>query len=118
MASQATLNKQANALISLYIKEYTDKYKRAPQVNRYREKWGFISMVEDLGYERAREVVSYYFTTGNVGHAVQKLLQNYDRYSRTLTEIAEDKVRRAELRRETEIRVREWLRGNEGSGSN
>lgn len=118
MASQATLTKQVNALISLYIKCYRDKHKSDPTLNRYREKWGFNSMLEDLGYERAREVIEYYFSTGANGHTVQKLLQNYDRYSRTLTEIAHDAEEREKLRRETEIRVKEWLRGNEGTTSN
>lgn len=115
MVSQATLNKQANALITLYVKEYSAKYNRAPNINRYREKWGFISMVEDLGYERAQKIIEYYFTTGRIGHPVQGLLQNYDRLNRILTEMAEDEKNRERLRRETEQRVREWeaVHGNE-----
>jgi hypothetical protein len=114
MVAQATLNKQANALITLYIAEYKHKYQRDPVINRYREKWGFISMVEDLGYERSREVVEYYFKTGRVGHPVNGLLQNYDRLHKILTEITKDDEERERLRRETEERVKEWeaARGN------
>lgn len=115
MVAQATLNKQANALITLYVNLYNDKYGRGPQVNRYREKWGFLSMIEDLGYQRAQEVVTYYFNTGRVGHPVQQLLFNYDKLDKVMREIADDEAKRAEIRAATEKRVREWesARGNE-----
>lgn len=116
MVAQATLNKQANALITLFVRLWKEKYpKSEPQINRYREKWGFQSMVEDLGYSRAQEVVEYYFKTGRVGHPVQQLLFNYDKLHKVMTEIAEDEAKRAELRAATEKRVREWesARGNE-----
>lgn len=114
MVAQTTLNKQANALITLYIAEFKHKYNREPVTNRYRERWGFLSMIEDLGYERAREVVEYYFKTSRIGHPVNGLLQNYDRLHKILNEIAEDEANRERLRRETEERVREWTaRGNE-----
>lgn len=116
MASAQTLAKQSNALVTLYINEYQAKYDKAPQINRYRDRWGFQSMIEDLGYERAQEVIKYFFTTGRVGHPVKQLLNSYDRLDNILKEIAEDEVKRAELRAATERRVSEWrVNGNEGS---
>jgi hypothetical protein len=120
MVAQATLNKQANALVTMYLSEFKGKYNREPVVNRYREKWGFLSMIEDLGYERAQEVIRFYFTTGRVGHPVNALLNNYDRLHKVMSEIAEDEANRERLRRETEERVKEWesARGDENSRSN
>lgn len=108
MVAQATLTKQANALITLYANEYADKYSKAPVMNRFRDKWGFQGMVEDLGYGRAQEVVKYYFRTSRVGHPLQYLLYNYEKLDQILKELAEDEVKREELRKLTEKRVAEW----------
>lgn len=108
MVAQSTLTKQGNALITLYVNSYTDKYGKAPVINRHRDKWGFQSMIEDLGYPRAQEVITYYFKTGRVGHPLQYLLYNYEKLNIILREIAEDEVNREQLRKQTEQRVKEW----------
>lgn len=109
MAAQTSLTRQANGLIDCYINEYKAKYEdREPMLNRYRERWGFQSMAEDLGYARAKEVIAFYFRTGRVGHPVQYLLFNYDKLNKVLTEIEQDELKRAQLRAETEERVRMW----------
>jgi len=108
MASQNAEAKQAYALISLYEQCFNKKYSRKPQVNRFREKWGFMDMVADLGYQQSRETVEYYFKTGKQGHPVNFLLQNYDKIAQFMEEKKQDEAKRAELRRITEQRVREW----------
>lgn len=118
MVSQATLTKQGNALVTLYVSEFVEKYSgKTPTINRHRDKWGFQSMVEDLGYERARQVVQYYFKTGRVGHPLQYLLYNYEKLDAILKELAEDEVKREELRKLTEKRVAEWEAKNGNSSS-
>lgn len=114
MAAQTTLNKQIHSLISQYIKCWTEKHKEVPTINRYREKWGFQSMIEDLGYDRAKQVIDYYFTTSKAGHPLKYLLFNYDRLSGILKELEADEKHREELRAKTEARVKEWeeLSGN------
>jgi len=107
MASQQAVAKQAYALISLFEKCFQEKYSRKPQINRFREKWGFQDMIADLGYEGSREVVEYYFRTGKQGHPVAFLLQNYDKVFQFMEEKKRDEAERAKLRRETEKRVRE-----------
>jgi hypothetical protein len=106
--AESTATKQTHALISLYVKIWTKKYGEAPNINRYRERWGFQAMIDDLGYDRSREVVEYYFNTPRIGHPVKYLLLNYDRLDTIMKEIAEDELRRKELRRKTEERVRKW----------
>lgn len=106
--AQDTITRQANGLVTLFIKTYTDLYSRAPSLNRYREKWGFQDMITDLGYDRAKEIVLYYFKTTKSGHPVSFLLQNYDKINSFYEEKIDDDKRRAELRRQTAERVREW----------
>lgn len=108
MVAQATLAKQGNALVTQFIKEFTEKYQHAPKLNRYKAKWGFQDMIADLGYERSQEVVSYYFRTMKQGHPVEFLHQNYEKIAAFHEEKKADEKRREELRRLTEQNVREW----------
>jgi hypothetical protein len=112
MVAQATLTKQGNALVTLFVKAHTEKYGVAPKLNRYKAKWGFQSMIEDLGYERSKEIVEYYFRTGKQGHPVEFLHMNYERIADYYEERKRDEEKRAELRRLTEQQVREWEEKN------
>lgn len=106
--AQDTITKQANGLVTLYSKVFADKYGHAPKMNRYREKWGFQDMITDLGYDRAKEIVEYYFKTSKPGHPVAFLLQNYDKINNYYDEKKDDEERRRALRAQTAERVREW----------
>jgi hypothetical protein len=108
MVARDTVAKQANALISLYEKNYIERYDHKPNTNRFREKWGYQDMIHDLGYDQARKVVDYYFNLPKVSHPVLFLHQNYDKINEALIEKEEDEIKRAELRRETEKRVKEF----------
>ncbi|XAO35249.1 hypothetical protein SEA_FRANCOB_53 [Streptomyces phage Francob] len=114
MASKNVVAQNANALITLYIQCFTEKYSRKPNINRYRVKWGFQDMVEDLGYQRCREVVEYYFKTGRQGHQIEFLLMNYEKISEVYEEKQEDERKRAELRKQTEERVKELESKSDG----
>ena len=102
-----TIAQKANALVSLYIKLYAEKYGVQPTVNRYREKWAFQDMITDLGEQGAKNVVTFYFKTGRVGHPIQHLMYNYDSLYKIMLESEEDAKNREILRRETEKRIRE-----------
>lgn len=106
--AKLTANQQAYALISLFEKHYQKKYNRKPDLNRHRDKWGFQDMVEDLGYDIAQEIVVYYFELKYVGHPVQQLLRNYDKFRRVRDERREDEAERLRLRAETKKRVEDW----------
>lgn len=118
MVAKATLQKQVNGLMDRYLSGYQKKWGIAPQFNRYRQKWGFQDMIEDIGYEDAQRVVDYFFSLQRAEHGVQTLLNNYDRYARILAEREVDREKRHELRRLTEQRVRELEEhGNDRGGS-
>lgn len=105
---QTAIQRQGNALVTQFVNNYTDKYSTRPELNRYREKWGFQDMIEDLGYDRAREIVDYYFRTSKPGHPVQFLLNNYDKINAFYAEKLADEKKREQIRRDTAERVREW----------
>lgn len=108
--SKLTANQQAYALITLFEKHYQKKYDRKPEINRHRDKWGFQDMVEDLGYGEAQQIVAYYFELKYIGHPVQTLLRNYDKFSRVRKEREEDEANRLRLREETKKRVEAFER--------
>lgn len=102
---------QTNAMASRYLKRYKEKYDAVPRdFNRYRDKWGFQGMISDYGYERAQEIIDFYFTTSRYGHPSSYLLYNYDKLNGTMIEIEEDEAERKKLREESKIRVAEWHR--------
>lgn len=113
MPSEATINKYTNELLALYIELYSQKYDKAPVMNRFKQKWGFRGMYEDLGLPQAKKVINHYFKTPRVGHPIDYLLYNYEKLNQILIELERDARDREELRKETEQRVREWeARGN------
>lgn len=114
MASEATVNKNARELLTLYVSLYQKKYNKTPEMNRFKQQWGFRGMYEDLGRAQAVKVVEYYFRTSRPGHPIDYLLYNYEKLNRILTEIEKDARDREQWRKETEQRVKEWeARGNE-----
>lgn len=113
MASEATINKNARELLSLYVNLYQDKYKKVPEMNRYKQQWGFRGMYEDLGIAQSRKVIEHYFKTGRVNHPLEYLLYNYEKLNRILIELEKDARDREQWRKETEAKVKEWeARGN------
>lgn len=113
MAAQSELTKQGHALISLFLKTYKAKYKRDPMnFNRFRDKWGFQSMIEDVGIDRSKEIIVYFFSTNNYGHPVSYLFRNYDSINARITEMEEDDIRRKQMLKESEERVKQWREQN------
>lgn len=103
-----TKAQKAHALVTLYVTNWQTKYGKKPQINRFRDRWGFEAMIDDLGYDRAREIISFYFRTERTGHPVDWMLYNYDNINATYEEIKRDEEKRAKIRAETARRVREW----------
>lgn len=103
--AQSQEQKQAFALLDLYVVCYIDKYKRKPSINRYRDKWGFIDMVDDLGIDQSKKVIEYYFKVTSPGHSLNNLFVKYDKLSATLNEKEKDRAERERLRQITKKRV-------------
>jgi hypothetical protein len=114
VATAATVAKQANENINLFIKLYTDKYGQPPTFNRHRLKWAFQDMVKDLGNGEAKRVIEYYFETKKIGHPVDQLLYRYDKLYNILTELDNDVENRAKIRELTKRKVEERKNANSG----
>lgn len=99
---------QASALVSLFVKEHNKKYVSPLVVNRYKEKWGMVDVIDSIGYDRAREVIEYYFKTSKSGHPLQWFLYNFENLDKVMRELDEDKIKRERLRARTAQRAAEW----------
>ena len=109
--SDRSLAQQANALITKYVKLYTAKYGTAPLINRYRDKWGFTDMINDLGKIDASKAIDYYFKLTK-DHNLIELFRSYDELHRNRLADEEDARRVAQLEKETAKRVKEWMERN------
>ena len=100
---------QVNTLVSFYLKRYAEVEGGIPSdFNRYRDKWAFKDMISDYGLTVSKDIVDYYFMTLRYGHPTKYFLYNYETLNNDMLDSAKDKIRLAELRAESKIRVNEW----------
>lgn len=97
--------KLAHSLLTIYENLYKDKYKRTAHVNRYKEKWAMVDVIESVGYDRAKQLLQYYFKTAKVGHPLMFFYNNFDKMDVMLASREEDDIRRAEIMRATKKMV-------------
>ena len=94
-------------LMTLYQSLYKEKYGKVPQLNKFREKWAMQDVIESVGFDRAKELLIYYFSLPKGGHPLQFFFYNFDRIDSAVTEIERDKERRRLLLEETKKMVEE-----------
>jgi hypothetical protein len=99
--------KQPYALLSLYEKLYTEKYNKTARLNKFKEKWAMQDVIESVGYDRARELLEYYFRVTKQGHPLQWFFYNFDRLDDMLLQSKEDDERRRKMREATKRMVEE-----------
>lgn len=110
--------KYGNALVTHYLKLWKEKYPGVtPKVNRYAVKWGFMDVADSVGFERAKEIIDYYFKTSRPGHPIQWFLYNFDKLDAIMEEVEADELKKAAVRAETKARVEEWERRQRESRS-
>ena len=68
--------KLAHALLTLYVAMYEKTYTRKPMVNRHRDKWAMQDVIESVGYDRARDLLEYYFRVRQSGHPLTWFFYN------------------------------------------
>lgn len=94
-------------LMSLYQSLYKEKYGKVPQLNKFREKWAMQDVIESVGFDRAKELLIYYFSLPKGGHPLQFFFYNFDRIDSAVSEVEKDKERRRLLLEETKKMVQE-----------
>jgi hypothetical protein len=97
----AEKSKEPYVLIGLYEKLYFEKYNKKPRLNKFREKWAMQDVVDSVGYDRARELIEYYFKTGKNGHPLNFFFYNFDKIDQVESEARRDRANRAMLREQT-----------------
>jgi hypothetical protein len=100
-------NKEPYVLLSYYDKLYLDRYGKRPVINRYREKWGMLDVIESVGLDRGKELLDYYFKTTNPGHSITWFLNNFDNLDEMLEEKKKDRELREKLRLQTKQMIEE-----------
>lgn len=98
-------NKEPYILISLYQNLYKDKYGRAITINKFREKWAMQDVIDSIGFDRAKELLEYYFSLSKNGHPLQFFFYNFDKMDALKLEIEKDKEKRRLLLEETKKMV-------------
>ena len=93
--------KQPYVLIGLYESLYKEKYNKRPRINKFREKWAMQDVIDSVGYDRAQELLVYYFKTNKSGHPLNFFFYNFDRIDQVESEARRDKANRAMLREQT-----------------
>jgi len=105
----AVSNAQTHALITYFLQSFSEKYSGQPRdFNRFRDQWGFKSMIEQYGMDRAKQLVDYYFATQRPGHPTNYFLYNYEKLFAIMEDKEHDAENRRKLREESQKRVEEW----------
>ena len=97
--------KQPYVLIGLYESLYLEKYNKKPRLNKFREKWAMQDFIDSVGFERAKQLLIYYFKTSKYGHPLQFFYYNFDKIDRVQNDTEKDKLHRSILREETKRMV-------------
>lgn len=97
----AVKSKEPYVLIGLYETLYFEKYGKKPRLNKFREKWAMQDVIDSVGYDRARELLEYYFKTSKNGHPLNFFFYNFDRIDQVESDMRRDKANRAMLREQT-----------------
>ena len=62
-------------------------------------------VIDSVGYDRARELLDYYFKTGKNGHPLNFFFYNFDRMDQVEKEREKDRINRSMLRQQTKTLV-------------
>jgi len=99
-------NKLPYILLIDYSNLYKDKYGKVPRINKFREKWAMQDVIDSVGYDRAKELLGYYFKTSKSGHPLNFFYNNFDRMDAFMENAEKDKEHRRKLRQDTEKLVK------------
>ena len=83
-------NKEPYILLTLYQNLYKDKYNVKPKINKFREKWAMQDVIDSVGFDRAKELLVYYFKTSKSGHPLSFFFYNFDKIDYLKSELEKD----------------------------
>ena len=103
----ASDQKEPYVLLGLYQNLYKEKYNKAITLNRYKEKWAMQDVIDSVGFDRARDLLVYYFSLNKYGHPIQFFYFNFDKMEQIKIESDKDKEARRKLMEQTKKMVEE-----------
>ena len=104
-------DKPSYALISEYIALYRNKYGVTPMVNKYKEKWGMLSLIEDFGVEDVGHTLEYYFRLSKDMHPLPWFYNNFSSIHTSRLASEKDDNIRLETRKKMQQLRAEYLDG-------
>lgn len=104
---------KAYTLVSLYSSLYKDKYKKNIIINKHREKWAMADVIDSVGFDKAKELLTYYFKIDRGSHSIDWFLYNFDKLDYMLTQIKDDAERRKKIMQATKLMVEEYDKEND-----
>lgn len=104
--------KIAFGLLSYFSNKWKTKYGKSLEINKYKEKWAMVSLIEDFGEDRVEKAIDYYFTLQKEGHSLVWFYNNCDTLLKTLTDKQEDDRLRAERRAKLQKLKEEFYNAN------
>jgi hypothetical protein len=109
--ARSNSDKEAYSLISEYVRLYREKYGVSPTINKYKEKWAFISLAEDFGYEGVDKTLGYYFKLTKDMHPLGWFVNNFSTLHISRMNSEKDAMLRADQRKKTQELRAEYLNG-------
>lgn len=112
--------KDAHTLISYFESAYQRQYGTKPNVNRYKARWGFDSVLMQMPMKDAKNLLDYYVESGNARNRdLEWFFYNYDKLIEAEARVRDDVQRTKALREESKKRAQEWRnRGKQGITGN
>ena len=93
--------------MSLYQNLYKEKYNKAAPINKFREKWAMQDVIDSVGFDKAVDLINYYFSLEKFGHPLQFFYYNFDKMEQARVELQKDIEARRLLREHTKKMVEE-----------
>lgn len=103
----ANEQKEPYVLLGLYQNLYKEKYNKSITLNRYKEKWAMQDVIDSIGFDKAKELLVYYFSLNKAGHPLQFFYFNFDKMEQNKIESEKDKETRRKLLEATKKMVEE-----------
>jgi len=100
-------NKEPYILMTAYQNLYKDRYGKPATLNKFREKWAMQDVIDSVGFEKANDLLHYYFTLEKSGHPLQFFYYNFDKMEQARLELQKDIENRRLLRESTKRMVEE-----------
>ena len=83
--------RQPYVLVGLYESLYLKKYGKKPKLNKFGAKYAMMDVIDSLeSFERAKQVLEYYFKTNKSGHPLNFFFNNFDRIDSSMIAMEKD----------------------------